>query len=67
MSVNFYTKTLLKRGKQIDKVYDYWCRAYDAFGQSGVTLDTSSATRWLKRLRNYLNKEFPDDRRKSNS
>ena len=59
------TDTITKRGKQLDKVYDYWQKAYDAYAMVGVTLDSGPTTKWLKKLRDYLNKEFPDDKRKS--
>ena len=55
------TNAMEKRGRQIDKVYELWRKAYDAFSMSGVTLCTAAATRHLKRLRDYLNKEFPDE------
>lgn len=67
MGIDFYTPTVKKRGRQIDKVYEYWEKASEAFGQVGITLDSGPATRWLKKLRDYLNKEFPEKRRKHES
>lgn len=64
--VDYYTKTMKRRGRQIDKVYDYWQKASDAYVRGGVNLNSGPATRWLKKLRDYLDKEFPDDRRKDN-
>ena len=56
-----YTNTTLKRGAQIDAVYDYWSKASDAYVRG---VDSGPATRWLKKLRDYLNKEFPEKKGK---
>ena len=65
--MDFRTKTMVKRGRQIDKVYDYWEKANEAYSKVAITLDSGPATKWLKKLRDYLNREFPEKRRKHES
>ena len=57
----FITDIEQKRCKQIDKARDMLDDVYDAVG-SGI--DTRKATFRLIKLRNYLNKELPDKKRK---
>lgn len=63
--MDFLTETIKKRGRQLDKVYDYWEKANFAYSKVAITLDSGAATKWLKKLRDYLNKEFPEKRRKN--
>ena len=65
--MDFLTETAKKRGRQLDEVYDYWEKASDAYARVATTLDSGPTTKWLKKLRDYLNKEFPEKRRKSES
>ena len=65
--MDFRTKTMVKRGRQLDKVYDYWEKASDAYARVATTLNSGPATKWMKKLRDYLNREFPEKRRKSES
>ena len=62
MSVNFITETGAKRCKQIDRCQELMSDVTDALG-SGI--DTRKATNRLIKLRDYLNREFPDKREKA--
>ena len=53
--IDFMTELNYKRGKQIDKVYEYWNKASEFY----VALKFGAATSTLVRLRDYLNKVFP--------
>ena len=54
--IDFPTETERKRCKQIGKCQDLMCEVADAIGG----IDTRKATNRLIKLRNYLNREFPD-------
>lgn len=56
MGIDFTTETERKRCKQVDKVDDLVYEIRDAIG---CGIDTRMVTNRLKKLRNYLNKEFP--------
>lgn len=55
--IDFTTDTERKRCKQIDKCQDLMSEVMDALG---CGIDTRKATNRLIKLRNYLNREFPD-------
>jgi flagellin-specific chaperone FliS len=55
--IDFTTETERKRCKQIDKCQDLMSEVMDALG---CGIDTRKATNRLIKLRNYLNREFPD-------
>ncbi|MBQ3342494.1 MAG: hypothetical protein IJG84_11400 [Kiritimatiellae bacterium] len=55
--IDFTTETERKRCKQIDKCKDLMSEVMDALG---CGIDTRKATNRLIKLRNYLNREFPD-------
>lgn len=56
---DYLTELNLKRGRQVDKVYEYWCRASDLF----VAHKFGASTKVLKRLRDYLNEVLPERKR----
>lgn len=62
MGIDFTTETERKRCKQVDKVDDLVSEIRDAIG---CGIDTRMVTNRLKKLRNYLNKEFPDKKAKA--
>lgn len=43
--MDFLTETAKKRGRQLDKVYDYWEKASDAYARVATTLDSGPATK----------------------
>ena len=53
--IDFMTPTEKKRYKQLDKALAICHAAYDGVGSKYF----SAVTRKLKKLRDYLNKEFP--------
>jgi hypothetical protein len=59
--IDFTTETERKRCKQIDKARDM---LDDVYGAVGFGIDTRKATFRLIKLRNYLNRELPDKKRK---
>jgi len=59
--IDFTTETERKRCKQIDKCQDLLSDVTDALG---FGIDTRKATNRLIKLRNYLNRELPDKKRK---
>lgn len=65
MGSRAYTATYLKRDEQLGKIRTYWEKAADAYIRFGLRPDTRLTTKWLKTLRDYLNREFPEKRRKN--
>lgn len=55
--IDFTTDTERKRCRQIDKCQDLMSDVMDAIG---CGIDIRKATNRLIKLRNYLNREFPD-------
>ena len=53
--IDFMTPTEKKRYRQLDKALAICHAAYDGVGRKNY----SAVTRKLKKLRDYLNKEFP--------
>jgi hypothetical protein len=53
--IDTMTKLNHKRGKQIDKVYEYYNKAIEFY----VAQNFSASTRTLVRLRDYLNQILP--------
>lgn len=62
MGIDFTTETEAKRCKQIDRCQELMSDVTDALG---FGIDTRKATNRLIKLRNYLNREFPDKRAKA--
>lgn len=53
--IDILTELNHKRGKQIDKAYELWQKAYDQYVEQKFGASTCS----LKRLRDYLDKILP--------
>ena len=59
--IDFTTEVERKRCKQLNKVQDIVQEALDCLGRG---IDTRAVTYKLLKLRNYLNKQFPDKKNK---